>query len=255
MVSFTGSTAAGTRVYELAARAIKRVALELGGKSGSVLLEDADLPTAVKTTVNRAFLNSGQTCDAWTRLIVPRKRLDDALGLASAAAERLSLGDQFDPETRLGPLISDKQVQRVRGYVEGALRDGASAVIGGAERPQHLPRGHFFAPTILRDVTPAMTVAREEVFGPVLSVIAYDSEAEALAIANGTDYGLSGAVWSADADRALEFARGMEAGQIVVNGGRFNPTAPFGGVKRSGIGREMGRYGIEEFLEPKALQH
>lgn len=255
MVSFTGSTGAGTRVYELAARSIKRVALELGGKSASVLFDDADLQTAVRTTVNRAFLNSGQTCDAWTRLLVPRARVGDVLDAATAAAGRLTLGDQFDPNTRLGPLISERQVGRVRHYVEGALQQGASAAIGGPAKPKGLEQGHFFSPTILSGVTRDMTVAQEEVFGPVLAVLAYDSEAEALDLANATDYGLSGAIWSADAERANRFAAQMDAGQIVINGGKFNPTAPFGGMKRSGIGREMGLYGLDEFLEPKALQH
>ena len=240
MVSFTGSTVAGTRVYELAARSIKRVALELGGKSASVLLPDADFPAAVQATVNRAFLNSGQTCDAWTRLLVPRQQLDDALDLAAAAAKRLTLGDPFEPGTKLGPLISARQATRVRGYVEQALSAGASAMTGGPERPDGLERGHYFAPTVLTGVNPGMQVAREEVFGPVLAVLTFDSEAEALEIANDTGYGLSGAVWSADPDRAMRFARDMQAGQVVINGGRFNPLAPFGGVKQSGLGRERG---------------
>ena len=254
MVSFTGSTVAGTRVYELAARSIKRVALELGGKSASVLLPDADFPAAVQATVNRAFLNSGQTCDAWTRLLVPRQQLDDALDLAAAAAKRLTLGDPFEPGTKLGPLISARQATRVRGYVEQALSAGASAMTGGPERPDGLERGHYFAPTVLTGVNPGMQVAREEVFGPVLAVLTFDSEAEALEIANETEYGLSGAVWSADPDRAMRFARDMQAGQVVINGGRFNPLAPFGGVKQSGLGREQGIYGIREFLVPVALQ-
>jgi aldehyde dehydrogenase (NAD+) len=254
MVSFTGSTASGSRVYELASRAIKRVALELGGKSASVLLEDADVPSAVKATVGRAFLNSGQTCDAWTRLIVPRRLESEVLEVAETAAQRLPLGDPFDPATRLGPLISARQRERVAGYVAGSRSDGARVVVGGESRPGQFERGHYFRPTVLAGVTPLMRVAQEEVFGPVLAVMTYDSAEEALAIANGTEYGLSGAVWSGDADRALEFGLRMEAGQVVINGGRFNPLAPFGGMKRSGIGREMGRYGLEEFLEPKALQ-
>jgi aldehyde dehydrogenase (NAD+) len=254
MVSFTGSTVAGTRVYELAARSIKRVALELGGKSASVILDDADLPGAVQATVNRAFLNSGQTCDAWTRLLVPRARLDDALDLAIASAQRLTLGDPFDRGTKLGPLISARQLNRVRGFVEEALADGASAAAGGPTPPDGLERGHYFRPTVLANVQPSMRVAREEVFGPVLAVLTFDSEEEAVRIANDTQYGLSGAVWSADQERALEFGRQMDAGQVVINGGAFNPLAPFGGVKQSGIGREQGVYGIREFLVPVALQ-
>jgi acyl-CoA reductase-like NAD-dependent aldehyde dehydrogenase len=254
MVSFTGSTEAGIRVYTRAAGSIKRVALELGGKSASVLLDDAALEVAIKSTVNRAFLNSGQTCDAWTRLLVPERHLAAALDLAVAATERLTVGDPFDARTRLGPLVSADQAERVRGYVAGALRDGAVCATGGPERPPEFERGHYVKPTVLSGVTREMTVAREEVFGPVLSVMSYADEADALAIANGTDYGLSGAVWSADPDRAQRFARDMQAGQIVINGGLFNPHAPAGGVKMSGLGREFGRFGMQEFLEPKALQ-
>lgn len=254
MVSFTGSTSAGTRVYELAAKSIKRVALELGGKSASVLLDDADLPTAVKATVNRAFLNSGQTCDAWTRLIVPSSSLSEVLELAEASANRLTLGDPFDDRTRLGPLVSARQVQRVRDYVEGALDVGAVGIVGGPTRPEGFECGFYFRPTILSQVTSDMRVAQEEIFGPVLVVMTYGSEADALDIVNDTSYGLSGAVWSVDEDRALAFGRRVQAGQVVINGGRFNPLAPFGGVKQSGIGRELGRYGIQEFLEPKAFQ-
>ena len=254
MVSFTGSTAAGTRVYELAARSIKRVALELGGKSPSVILDDADFPAAVKASVNRAFLNSGQTCDAWTRLLVPRQHLDELMDLAVAAAERLTVGDPFDPASRLGPLVSQAQLDRVRGYIDGAIADGATAVIGGSSAPDGLEHGFYVRPTILKDVRPEMTIAREEVFGPVLVVMAYDSEAEALELANDTDYGLSAAVWSSDPERAMGFARGIQAGQVVINGGAFNPAAPFGGLKRSGVGRELGAFGIDEFLETKALQ-
>jgi aldehyde dehydrogenase (NAD+) len=254
MVSFTGSTAAGRRVYELAARSIKRVALELGGKSASVLFEDADLEAAVKTSVNRAFINSGQTCDAWTRLLVPRRVLDEVLDLAVVSAQRLKVGDPFDDRTRLGPLVSRGQVDRVRGYVDGALGDGAVAVLGGSGPPDGLAHGYYVAPTILRDVEGSMRIAREEVFGPVLAVMSYDSEDDALQLANSTEYGLSGAVWSTDHDRAMQFARRMQTGQVVINGGRFNPRAPFGGINQSGIGRELGRYGIEEFLETTALQ-
>ena len=255
MTSFTGSTAAGKRIYALGAATLKRVALELGGKSASILLDDADLEVAVKSSINRAFLNSGQTCDAWTRLLVPRRQLDSVLELAVAGARRLTVGDQFDPATRLGPLISQRQLDRVRGYIDGALSDGARAVIGGSAAPSGLDRGHFVQATILADVRPEMAVAQEEVFGPVLAVLAYDDEDEAVRIANDTVYGLSGAVWSRDDDHATAIARRVVAGQVVVNGGPFNPDAPFGGVKMSGIGREMGRYGLHEFLETKALQH
>jgi aldehyde dehydrogenase (NAD+) len=253
MVSFTGSTAAGIRVGQAAGASVKRVALELGGKSASVVLEDADLPKAVKATVNRAMLNSGQTCDAWTRLLVPRSRLDDALDLAAAAAERLTLGDPFDPASRLGPLVSADQVARVRGHVDRAIAAGATVVIGGSEPPAGIDRGYYVRPTILSNVTPQMEIAREEVFGPVLVVLAYEDEDHAVEIANATEYGLSGAVWSADDGRAEAIARRLRTGQVVVNGGAFNPIAPVGGVKRSGLGRELGAAGIAEYLEPKTL--
>jgi acyl-CoA reductase-like NAD-dependent aldehyde dehydrogenase len=254
LVSFTGSAEAGVEIAAAAAPSMKRVALELGGKSANVVLDDADLARAVTAGVNNAFLNSGQTCAAWTRLVVPREREAEALEAAAAAVARLPLGDPFDPATRLGPLVSRDQVERVRGFVERALDDGARAVTGGPGRPEGLECGLFFAPTILADVRPDMEVAREEVFGPVLAVLAYGDEEEAIAIANSTPYGLAGAVWAADAERATAFARRMRTGQVDINGGRFNPLAPFGGYGRSGIGRELGRHGLEEFLEVKSLQ-
>ncbi len=255
MVSFTGSTLAGTRVYQLAAGGLKRVALELGGKSASLVLDDADLSVAIKGSVNRAFLNSGQTCDAWTRLLVPSDKLDDVVDLIRSSTERLVVGDPFDERTRLGPLISQRQLDRVRGLVEGALSDGAVAVVGGPEKPEGFDRGHYFQATVLTGVTSDMPIAQQEVFGPVLSVLTYDSEDEAIAIANDSAYGLSGAVWSSDSERADRVARRIRSGQVVINGGSFNPWAPFGGMKNSGLGREMGSYGISEFFETKALQY
>lgn len=255
MVSFTGSTATGTRVYELAAAGIKRVALEMGGKSASVILPDADLPSAVKTTANRAFLNSGQTCDAWTRLVVPAESIPDVVDLLGESVSRLVLGDPFDPASRLGPLISARQAGRVRDYITEATDNGAKLAYGGAQPPARFATGNFVEATVVTDVRPDMRIAREEVFGPVLAVLGYRGVDEALQIANGTDYGLCAAVWSADQDRATAFARGIRAGQVVINGGAYNPLAPFGGLKRSGIGREFGRYGLEEFLEPIALQY
>jgi aldehyde dehydrogenase (NAD+) len=252
-LSFTGSTAVGARVYQLAAGTLKRVALELGGKSASVLLDDAPLEAAVRTSVNRAFLNSGQTCDAWTRLIVPRTRLQDAVDLAVESTRRLTVGDPFDERTRIGPVISEGQAERVRAYITEAVGDGASLAAGGAALPDGCSAGNYVRPTILTDVRTEMRVAREEVFGPVLAVMAYDTEGDAVDQANATDYGLSAAVWSVDEDHALRVARRLEAGQVVVNGGPFDPRVPFGGIKRSGIGRELGRYGIEEFLVPKAF--
>jgi aldehyde dehydrogenase (NAD+) len=254
MVSFTGSTATGARVYQLAAASIKRVALELGGKSPSIVLDDADLPTAVKATMNRAFLNSGQTCDAWTRLLVPREQLDDALELAKGSARRLTLGDPFDEAARLGPLVSDAQRAKVQAYIDGAVADGASLVLGGSAQPDGFAKGYYVQATVLADVRPDMRVAREEVFGPVLVVLPYDSEDDAISIANDSEYGLSAAVWSGDDERAFALASRVEAGQVVINGGTFNPAAPFGGVKHSGVGRELGVFGIQEFLETRAYQ-
>ncbi|HWB67604.1 MAG TPA: aldehyde dehydrogenase family protein [Mycobacteriales bacterium] len=252
MVSFTGSTRAGTRVAELAAPTVKRVALELGGKSANVILPDGDLETAVKVGVGNCYFNSGQTCTAWTRMVVPAQRYDEAVALAAETAEGYVTGDPLDAATRLGPLVSGTQRQRVTSYIEKGLAEGARLVAGGADNPQ--PKGHFVAATVFADVTPKMTIAQEEIFGPVLSILRYEDEDEAVAIANDSVYGLAGAVWSADQDRAAAVARRMRTGQVDINGGAFNPAAPFGGYKRSGIGRELGRYGIEEFLQPKSMQ-
>jgi aldehyde dehydrogenase (NAD+) len=254
MVSFTGSTRAGRRVAELAAGTVKRVALELGGKSANVLLDDADLPRAVTNGVGNAFLNSGQTCTALTRLLVPRQRQEEVVALACAAAARLTLGDPLSDAARLGPLASSQQRERVRDYIERGVAEGARLVTGGVEPPEGLPRGYYVRPTIFADVTPQMVIAQDEIFGPVLSIMPYDDEEEALRIANGTVYGLAGAVWSADEERARAFARRMRTGQVDVNGGSFNPLAPFGGYRQSGLGRELGRWGLEEFLETKSLQ-
>jgi len=255
MVSFTGSTRAGARVAELAGRAVHRVALELGGKSANVVLDDADLSKAVKVGVANAFLNSGQTCTAWTRLLVPRSRYDDAVELAATVAAGYRTGDPFDEATRLGPLVSDAQRARVRAYIAGAREQGAVVANGGESAPDDAERGYFVRPTVLAGVTPDMTVAREEIFGPVLSVLAYDGgDDAAVELANATEYGLSGAVWSADPERALAVARRMRTGQVDINGARFNPIAPFGGYGKSGFGRELGRFGLEEFLQVKSLQ-
>ncbi len=254
MVSFTGSTDVGRRVAAAAASTVKRVALELGGKSANVVLDDADLPAAVRATVTSAFLNSGQTCSALTRMLVPRPRLAEAEQLAAAATADYVPGDPFADGTRLGPLVSSAQRERVRGYIRGAVADGARLVVGGADPPAGLDRGYFVAATVLSDVRPGMRVEQEEVFGPVLAVIPYDTEDEAVDIANDTIYGLHAGVWSADPDRALAIARRMRTGMVEVNGGVFNPLAPWGGTRQSGNGRELGRRGIEEFLETKSLQ-
>jgi betaine-aldehyde dehydrogenase len=251
-VSFTGSTGVGARVAELAGRSVKKVALELGGKSANVILEDADLATAVKVGVGNAFLNGGQTCMAWTRMLVPQSRYGEALDLVEAAVVRYTVGDPWDSGTRIGPSASASQYQTVRGFIERAQRDGARLLVGGAEKIRDV--GYYVAPTVFADVDPDSELGQEEVFGPVLAVIPFSDEDEALRIANGTPYGLSGAVWAADVDHAIAFARGVQTGQLDINGGAYNPVAPFGGYKKSGIGRELGRAGFEEYLQTKSLQ-
>ncbi|GAA3085404.1 aldehyde dehydrogenase family protein [Streptosporangium carneum] len=253
MVSFTGSTRAGRRVAALAAETVKRVALELGGKSASVVLPDADLAVAVKATVANAFLNSGQTCSAWTRMIVHRDQYDEAVGLAVQATGKYTVGDPFDELTRLGPLVSAAQRDRVVRYINRGQEEGARLVAGGADSP--LERGFYVEPTVFAGVEPGMVIEQEEIFGPVLTIIPYSrGEDEAVAIANGTPYGLAGAVWAGDEERALSVARRLRTGQVAVNGGRFNPLAPFGGYKQSGLGRELGEFGLEEYLEVKSVQ-
>ena len=253
-VSFTGSTGAGRRVAELAARTVKRVALELGGKSATLILEDADLTRAVPAGVKSAYLNSGQTCNALTRMLVPRSRQQEAVAIACETAATLTVGDPLAPATRLGPLVSAAQRARVTAHIERAAADGARCVLGGAGAPEGLGRGYFVRPTIFAEVTPGMAIAQEEVFGPVLAVIPYRDEADAVRIANDTIYGLAAAVWSQDPGRAEAVARRLRAGQVDCNGARFNPRAPFGGMKQSGLGRELGRYGLEAFQELKAIQ-
>ena len=254
MVSFTGSTRAGKRVMELAADSIKRVSLELGGKSANILLDDADFEKAVPAGVFGCYMNSGQTCSALTRMLVPRDKLAQVEQLAAAAADGFAPGDPFEEGKLLGPLVSSVQRDRVRGYINKGIAEGAKLVTGGAEAPEGLEKGFFVQPTVFSEVTRTMTIANEEIFGPVLSIIPYDTEEEAIAIANDTPYGLAGAVSSGDPARAEKVARQLRTGQVDINGGAFNPSAPFGGYKQSGIGRERGRYGLEEFVETKAMQ-
>ncbi len=254
LVSFTGSTRAGRRVSELAAATVKPVAMELGGKSPNLILDDAELERAVPDGVAKCFLNSGQTCSALTRMLVPRQRLAEAEELAVAAAESFTPGDPFDPATRLGPLVSDIQRERVRGYIRKGQEEGARLLTGGAEAPEGLDRGYFVRPTVFSDVSPEMTIAREEIFGPVLVIMPYEGEDDGVRIANDTPYGLAGGVWSADQERAIRVAKRIRSGQIEINGGAFNPMAPFGGYGQSGHGRENGRYGLEELLQVKSLQ-
>ena len=254
MVSFTGSTRAGRRVAELASARVAKVALELGGKSANVILSDADLKKAVSDGVGKAFLNSGQTCSALTRMLVPRERLAEAEQIAAAAAEAMTVGDPFAETSRLGPLVSQAQWDRVEGYIQKGIDEGAKVVAGGPGKPEGLEQGFFVRPTVFSNVKPEMTIAQEEIFGPVLSILPYDSEEEAVEIANGTPYGLAGGVWAGSQEHAEAIARRLRTGQVEVNGGAFNPNAPFGGYKQSGVGREYGRYGLEEFLQVKSLQ-
>ncbi|WP_127497994.1 aldehyde dehydrogenase family protein [Actinoplanes solisilvae] len=249
MVSFTGSTATGRAISHAAADRVAKVALELGGKSANIILEDADLVRAVKVGVGNAFLNSGQTCTAWTRMLVHRSHYDEAVSLAAKTAGGYTLGDPFDEATRLGPLVSRAQRERVLGFID---RASARLVAGGSSSP--VPdQGYFVAPTVFADVDPASELAQEEIFGPVLSIIPFSSDDEAVAIANNSKYGLAGGVWGSD-ERALAVARRLRTGQVDVNGGAFNPLAPFGGYKQSGVGRELGEFGLAEFQQVKAIQ-
>ena len=254
MVSFTGSTRAGKRISEVASGTVKRVALELGGKSASVILDDADLPTAVKGTVTACFLNSGQTCSAHTRMLVPESRYEEAAKIAAEVAKNFTVGDPFGGTAKLGPLISEAQRERVRSYIQKGMDEGAELLCGGPDAPAGLPKGYYVQPTIFGRVKPDSTIAQEEIFGPVLSIITYRDEDEAVKIANGTPYGLAGGVWAGSDERAQRVAKRLRTGQVDINGGSFNLFAPFGGYKQSGRGREMGRYGMEEFLEYKSLQ-
>src|SRR4051812_1233300 len=254
MISFTGSTRAGKRVSEVASATVKRVALELGGKSPNVILDDADLLRAVPDGIGKCFLNSGQTCSALTRMLVPRERLPEVEAIAAASLEHFPVGDPLQPGSALGPLVSEAQRERVRGYIKRGVEEGARLVAGGEEPPEGASSGYFVQPTVFSDVTPEMTIAQEEIFGPVLAIIPYDSEEDAVRIANDTVYGLAGGVWSGDEDRAQRVARRLRTGQVEVNGAAFNPLAPFGGYKQSGHGRELGTFGLEEFLETKSIQ-
>jgi aldehyde dehydrogenase (NAD+) len=254
MVSFTGSTRAGRRVSVVAAETVKRVALELGGKSANVILEDADLDKAVKLGVANTYINGGQTCTAWTRMLVPAARQDEVVDLVVAATAKYGVGDPTDDATRIGPMVSAAQRSRVHGYIDKGLAEGATLVTGGTGSVDGLECGYYVRPTVFANVRRDMAIAQEEIFGPVLSILPYTDEDEAVAIANSTIYGLAGAVFSGDTDHAIAVARRLRTGQVDVNGGSFNPVAPFGGYRQSGNGRELGRHGLEEFLETKSIQ-
>jgi betaine-aldehyde dehydrogenase len=252
MVSFTGSTRAGKRVGELAAQSVKRVALELGGKSASVILPDADLEAAVKGSIGACMLNSGQTCSAHTRMLVPESMYEEAKKIAQATIAKFTIGPSLDEASRLGPLVSAAQRDRVLGFIAQGIQEGAEVVAGGSVSTG-FDTGYFVQPTILR-IKATDTLAKEEIFGPVLVIITYQDEAEAIRIANDTIYGLGGGVWSKDEAHAVAVARRIRTGQVDINGAPFNSNAPFGGYKQSGNGRENGKFGFEEFLEYKALQ-
>jgi acyl-CoA reductase-like NAD-dependent aldehyde dehydrogenase len=259
MVSFTGSTRAGKAVSKAAADSIKRVALELGGKSANIILDDLDdagFEAAVRDGVGKSYLNQGQTCTALTRMLVPRDRLADAERIAAdEVTTKFQPKDPFADFAMMGPLSSQAQVDRVNGYIQKGIDEGATLVVGGTDKPEGVdPNGFFVQPTVFSNVRNDMTIAQEEIFGPVLSILPYDDEADAIAIANDSPYGLSGGVQGADKDRATAVARQIRTGQIEVNGGAFNPSAPFGGYKQPGTGREYGTHGFEEFLEVKSMQ-
>lgn len=254
MVSFTGSTAAGKRVSEIAAKTVKRVALELGGKSAAVILDDADLATAVKGVVTNCYLNSGQTCTAHTRMLVHESKYAEAAKIAAEVAKGYRVGDPMSDGTTLGPLASAAQLERVVKYIKKGIEEGAELLAGGPEMPTGISKGYFVQPTVFGKVKPGSTIEQEEIFGPVLSIITYKDEEEAIRIANDSPYGLAGGVWSGNDERAQKVARRLRTGQVDINGGPFNLAAPFGGYKQSGNGREAGKYGLEEFLEYKAMQ-
>jgi aldehyde dehydrogenase (NAD+) len=252
-ISFTGSVAVGESIMRDGAATMKRVTLELGGKSPTILLDDANLDEAIPAALGMAFLNSGQACAAGTRLLVPRKRLDAAKRAIADAMRAFPVGDPADPKIAVGPMASEKQYERVQSYIRKGIEEGAEVLVGGEGRPDGLEAGYFVKPTVFVNVKNDMTIARKEIFGPVLSVIVYDSEDEAISIANDSKYGLHAAVIGTDLPRARRVASQLRAGRVVINGMTDDPQAPWGGFKFSGIGREYGRYGIEAFLETRAI--
>jgi aldehyde dehydrogenase (NAD+) len=253
MVSFTGSTRAGISVAQNAAPSVKRVAQELGGKSPNIILDDADFQRAVSKGAANVFENTGQSCNAPSRMLVPRDRMDEAADIARATAEATVVGDPKTEGTQMGPLVSEQQWNKVQGLIQAGLDEGATLVVGGTGRPDELPRGYYVKPTVFSDVNNDMTIAREEIFGPVLSIIPYDDDEDAIRIANETPYGLSAYVSSPNIERARRVASRLKAGMVHINGAPLDSMAPFGGFKQSGNGREWGPHGIDEFLEVKSV--
>jgi aldehyde dehydrogenase (NAD+) len=253
MVSFTGSTGAGIRVAKLAADTVKRVAQELGGKSANIILDDADLKAAVIAGVHACYTNGGQNCQSPTRMLVPRTQREAAFAAAREAVEAIRLGDPLEPATTMGPLVSQLQYDKVQDLIRSGLEEGATLVAGGTGRPAQVDRGYYVRPTVFGDVTRGMRIAREEIFGPVLSIMSYDTEDEAIAIANDSPFGLAGFVQSKDPQRARRVANRIRAGRVYINGATFDRSLPFGGYKQSGNGREFGVFGFEEYLEVKAI--
>jgi len=253
MVSFTGSTTAGVRVARLAADTVKRVAQELGGKSANILLADADLKAAVIQGVHACYTNGGQNCQSPTRMLIPRAQRDAAFAAAREAVDSIRLGDPLDPASTMGPLVSQAQFEKVQDLIQSGVDEGATLVAGGTGRPSEVNRGYYVRPTVFGDVTPQMKISREEIFGPVLSIMSYDTEDEAIEIANDTPFGLAGFVQSRDLDRARAVANRIRAGRVYLNGAPFDRSLPFGGYKQSGNGREFGVFGFEEYLEVKAI--
>ena len=253
MVSFTGSTRAGTRVAEIAAANVTRVHQELGGKSANIILDDADLSAAIPSAVGACFLNSGQTCSALTRLLVPSSKMEEAAELAAQAAAGFTVGPADDETSKLGPLVSQMQWDRVQSYIQTGIDEGATRGTGGLGKPDGLDSGYFVQPTVFANVKNSMKIAQEEIFGPVLSIIGYEDDDDAIQIANDSDYGLSGGVWSSDNERALKVAKKLRTGEVDMNGSFLNTDAPFGGYKKSGNGRELGRFGMDEFVEAKQI--
>jgi aldehyde dehydrogenase (NAD+) len=253
MISFTGSTTAGRQVGAAAAETVKRLCLELGGKSANVVLSDAHLERAARWNIQRAFFNAGQSCHAPSRMLVHRSQLDTVTGFLVDEANRFRLGDPLDPATTMGPVVSDAQATSIRKLIRSGVDEGARLLTGGTDRPKGLNRGYFVQPTVFTDVTPEMTIAQEEVFGPVLAVIPYADEDEAVQIANDTPYGLGGYVFGGQRERARNVVNRLRAGRISFNGAPTDSHSPMGGYKQSGIGRSMGRFGFEEYLEVKSI--